>query len=204
MATITDYASLTTAIGDWSERTYTQSQVDGFIGLFEARANRILGHNYRREVEKTLNTDANGEVTLPTGFVGMRSIVRDVSGSVPLLPVTWGQLSTLNPYAESGDPVNYAISGSTLKVAPIAGDDFTAVYWSKLTGLNSTDTTNWLITLAPDAYLWGVLAQAYAFEEDPRAMNYREISDAIIDELRVMSDLAQFSNAEVVLDTVTP
>lgn len=201
---ITTYATLSTAINDYTERSYTQAQIDTFIALFEAHANRVLGADYRREVATTLNTDANGEVSLPSGFVAMRSIVRDVSGSTPLTPVAWSQLTTINPYAESGDPTNYAISGTTLKVAPIADDIFNIVYWSKLTGLSGSNTSNWLLVEAPDAYLRGVLAEAYAFEEDPRSLTYGQIAENVLNELRAESDFAQFSSAEVVLDMVTP
>src|SRR6188508_1212285 len=112
MAELDSYAALTTAIGTWEERTYTATETDQFIRLVEAKADRKLKSDFRRRTSATINTDASGIGTLPAGFVGMTSLVRNVLGSLPLKQVSWDALIERNPYAISDDAGVYAINGT--------------------------------------------------------------------------------------------
>jgi hypothetical protein len=203
---ITTYATLRTELNNFTERSYTTDQVDTFCGLAEAKFNRILGPQHRRETTGTLNTDTSGEVALPADFLAMRSIVRDLAGSVPLIAVGWETLLTLNPDEVSGTPVNYAINGTTLKVAPICDDNFNIVYWAKLSGLSSAgNSTNWLIALAPDAYLFMVMGVAAAMREEwATAQGMEDKATDIVRELIGQSTVAQYANAEMILPGYTP
>jgi hypothetical protein len=51
-------------------------------------ANRKLRQDFRRRSSGTLVTHDDGLATVPIGFVGMTSLVRDVLGSVPLKQVS--------------------------------------------------------------------------------------------------------------------
>ena len=199
------YANLTTAIGTWARRTFTQAQVDEFIAIAESKFNRRLGPNYRRITSATVNTDTSGEGTLPSDFLAMRSIVRDVLGSVPLKATSWEALIAQNPYEVSDDATEYAIRGSTLKVSPVTDDDFLLTYDAKLAGLSSGNTSNWLLVLAPEAYLFMVLAAQRAFNEEwDASVGFEQKANAIVDELLGQSNVAQFGNSELYLDIVTP
>ena len=199
------YAELTTAIGTWEKRTFTATETDQFIRLTEAKADRKLRQDFRRRTSATINTDSSGVGTLPTGFVGMTSLVRDVLGSVPLKQVSWDALVLRNPYEIGDDAGVYAINGTTLMVAPVTDDDFIAKFSSVLTGLSSVNTTNWLLTLAPDFYLFGCQAAASAYLKDyPTAMMLQGQADSILDELVSQGNVAEYGNAEMTLDMVTP
>lgn len=199
------YAELTTAIGTWEKRTFTATETDQFISLTEAKANRKLRQDFRRRTSATINTDSSGVGTLPTGFVGMTSLVRDVLGSVPLKQVSWDALVLRNPYEIGDDAGVYAINGTSLMVAPVTDDDFVAKFSSVLTGLSSSDTTNWLLTLAPDFYLFGCQAAASAYLKDYNAASFLQAqADAILDELVSQGNVAEYGNAEMTLDMVTP
>ncbi|HEX9595285.1 MAG TPA: hypothetical protein VF982_00265 [Anaerolineales bacterium] len=203
--TIATYAELTTAIGTWEKRTFTATETDQFILLTEAKANRKLRQDFRRRTSATITTDSSGVATLPTGFVGMTSLVQDLLGSVPLKQVSWDALITRNPYEDADDAGVYAIYGTTLRVAPVTEDDFTAIFSSVLTGLSSSDTTNWLLTLAPDFYLFGGQAAASAYLKDYNAASFLQAqADAILDELVSQGNVAEYGNVEMTLDMVTP
>lgn len=208
MAQITDYASLSTAINDYAGgRSETQATLDVIIGLAESDFNLMPSiRTYRRETtDATLTTDANGEVSLPSGFLRMRSIVRDYSGATPLIPVSWQALRDLNPYVQSGTPTHYAISGTVLKVAEIVADDFLATYETSLTGLSSGNPTNWLITLAPQAYLAMSLAYMFARMQDYQAAQaFRGQAVDILQAVGIQSDLAQYGNAQIELEQPVP
>jgi hypothetical protein len=202
---VSDYATLTTAIGTWTERTYTSGQTDEFIALAEAAFNRRLGSNYRRKITATITTDSSGEATIPSGVIRLESLTQDLLGSFPLTQLAWNSLVALNPYEEADSAIYFAIKGTTLKVAPVTEDDFIAVYWAKLTGLSSGNTTNWLLDLAPDAYLAMCQSVQRAFEEDfQTAALYEAKANAILDELVSQGNVAEYGNTETVLAMVTP
>jgi hypothetical protein len=199
------YAELTTAIGTWEKRTFTATETDQFIRLTEAKADRRLRQDFRRRTSATINTDSSGLGTLPTGFVGMTSLVRDVLGSVPLKQVSWDSLVLRNPYEVSDDAGVYAINGTSIMVAPVTDDDFLAKFSSVLTGLSGAATTNWLLTLAPDYYLFGCQAAASAYLKDyATAGGLQAQADSILDELVSQGNVAEYGNAEMTLDMVTP
>lgn len=204
---ITNYSTLTAAINDWSERSYSADKLQELVALAEAEFNLIPGfRSYRRETtDGTLTTDSSGEVSLPSGFIRMRSLVRDYAGSAPLLPVSWGTLKAMNPFAEAGVPTHYAISGTTLKVAPKAEDDFLATYETSLSALTSGNATNWLITLAPQAYLYMCLAMAEAFNKNfQEAAVWKSQATEKISDIGIQSDLAQYANAGITLEQPVP
>lgn len=202
---LSTYAELTTATGTWEKRTFTATETDQFIRLTEAKADRKLRQDFRRRTSATINTDATGLGTLPTGFVGMTSLVRDVLGSLPLKQVSWDALVLRNPYEISDDAGVYAINGTSIMVAPVTDDNFLAKFSSVLTGLSSSATTNWLLTLAPDYYLFGCQAAASAYLKDyATAAMLQAQADAILDELVSQGNVAEYGNAEMTLDMVTP
>ena len=202
---IATYSDLLSALDDYTDRTYTTARKDIWIGNAEAKFNRKLTSSFRRMTSTTLTTNSSGEATLPSGFVGLRSIVRDVVGSTPLRQVSWDALLLLNPYEVSDDAAHYAIYGTVLKVAPIVEDSFNAIFDSKLTALSTSNTTNWLLTLAPDAYLTMCLAEEALFtREFVMAQGLEASAYGMLADLVAMDQVAQFGNAELVLDMVTP
>lgn len=163
-----DYAGLKTAINEWADRGYDDTKLDEFIALAEAAIRRRL-IGYRREVTDTLTTDANGEVALPSDFLGIRSIY------------------------DGTTPYQWNISGSTLYVTDGASRAFDVTYFAKLPALSDDNPTNWLLDEAPDAYLFMCRAYQCAFIEDPNAPAWESRAFGILDELNVQNTVAQYS-----------
>jgi hypothetical protein len=199
------YSGLTSDLNVYTERAYSQPQVDTFISNAEAKFNRRLGPNYRRTTAATLTTDANGEAPLPSGFVAMRSLVRDLAGSIPLVQVSWDALIRLNPYEITNNAAFYSFRGSTLRVAPVTEDSYLAVYDASLTPLSGGNPNNWLSNEAPDIYLTMTLAEAKLFEEELNtAAAYEAKAYEMLDDLTNRDVVAQYSNIEIVMDMATP
>lgn len=199
------YSGLSTAIGTWDERSYSTAQTDEFIALAEAKANRRLQMDFRRKSAGTLVTDSDGLATLSSGFVGMVSIVRDVLGSIPLKQVSWDALISRDPYETAYDSNVYAIYGTTLRVSPVIEDNWNIIYSAVLAGLSSTNTTNWLLALAPDYYLLGCRAAASLFEGDLNgAAALSSSADAILSDLVGQGNVAEFGNAELTFEMAMP
>lgn len=172
----TDYTSLKQDILDFLERggdpTIT-AKLDTIISLSESWINRRLA-GYQREVTASLAANSEGEIALPFGFVGMRSVYFN------------------------DEPQLYSISGSTLSVRNGAAQSYAVTYFAKLTALSETNPTNWLMDAAPDAYLDACLMRACIFLQDAANANaYGTNAAAAIDELTMQNTVAQYSRATI-------
>lgn len=199
------YTTLSAALGEWEERTFTSAKTDEFIALTEARANRRLRQDFRRRTSATINTDADGLATLPTGFVGLTSITRNLLGSVPMSQVSWAALIDRNPYRIGNEAGVFALSGTTLMVSPVTDGDFLIQFSAVLSGLSASNATNWLLALAPDYYLFSGQAAASAYAKDyVTAGMLQAQADEILDDLVSQGNVAEYGSAEMTMNMVTP
>ncbi len=178
--TIATYSDLVTAVGDWLDRDDLATRSATFVQLAEARMNRLLDDP---EMEVTSSIIASGDYTsLPADFGEMVSIS---TGDGPLHPV--GPVEFAGLRSISGIPRYYVVVDNSISFAP---GNTTApirmVYRRRLPALNSGNATNWLLSLAPDAYLYGALVQAEGFlAEDDRIAGWKSMFDEAISELRI-------------------
>jgi hypothetical protein len=200
------YTNLSTALGSWDKRTYTTAQTDEAIVLAEARASRKLASDFRRRSSATINTDASGIGTLPASFIGMVSLTRDVVGSVPLKQVSVGSLIERNPFEVSDDANVFALSSATtFQVAAVTDDDFLAVFSAVVPALSSGNSTNWLLALAPDYYLFaGQAALAARRKSYGEAAQLQAQADDILDQIVSQGNVAEYGNAEMTMAMATP
>ena len=76
-------------------------------------------------------------------------------------------------------------------MAPTPGENYTLemVYRSNLSGLSSSNATNWLIEFAPDLYLYGALLESAAYmEDDARLAKWGAAFTSVLDQL-IVDDL---------------
>lgn len=203
MTAISDYSTLKTGVGEYLRRdggTTLDSQIDTFIDGFEAHVNRVM-RVVQMEEETSLTTDSDGNTTLPSDFLAARSVRRVGSPNIELKPISVGGENNISPYDTAGVARFFSISGTTLRVTPIeAGTDLlTLTYFEKVPALSNDNTTNWLIDLAPDAYLYGTLWYAHDFlMELDKAQMRRQQAEAILDEIQSLDDRARYNNAGIV------
>lgn len=197
---ITDYTTLAAAIATWDERTH---DADEIIGLAEAAIRNALGPSYAREASTTISTSSSGVASLPSGFIR----------PVALTHATYGQIRqrTIAEVRQriaadgAGVPDIFALTGSTILVAPTYEGDLTLDHEAILTGLSASNTTNWLITTAPHVYLSMCLSVAKAkFEDQSGSESYQRQAFDAIGQLRALSIAAQFGTAEMSPDVAMP
>lgn len=200
------YSDLSTAIGTWEERTFTSGETDEFILLAEANANLRLASDFRRRGSATVNTDSSGVGTLPTSFIGMTALTRDVLGSLPLKQVSYAALIERNPYEVSDDAQVFALtSATTLIVSPVTDDNFLAVYSTVVPALSGSTTTNWLLTLAPHYYLFACQSAAAAkFKAYTEAAMLDAKANDILDQVISQGNVAEYGSAELTMAMCTP
>lgn len=203
------YANLKTAVATFGERTadttYT-SNVDDFLDMAEATMSRILVNHHQLSKSTTLTTDSSGEVSLPSDYVTYKSVIWDDSWDLPLRYVTWDQLQYDNPYNVSGTPVRFSIQGTTIKVGPIkAGAFLKLIYSARLRPLDGTNTTNWLLTEAPDAYLLMTISAGHLFNEnyEQAALTEGKATD-MLEKVMHTGVVGQYGNVGIELRMSTP
>lgn len=192
---ITTLTELETAVGNWLDRTDLSSRIPEFIVLFEAVANRRLRVRQMQAsstLTQTLTTDF-GYVTLPTDFLEILRVTRVATAPLQLEWVNQDYFLTAFPTMDTPSPllqINqsgiFTIEGTALRIKPIDSSQIEVAYYQKIPALSgSNESTHWLFTAHPDAYLAGTLAEAVVFTEAPdQAQLWMARRDAAFEEIR--------------------
>lgn len=177
MTTITDYDSLTTAVTEYlarEEDTTLIARIPSFFQLMEAKMNRGLFVR-QMEVRATAVVDLLSTepefISLPSDFQSMRRVrLSSVSGKPSLSFLSNVQMDEFRTASGnlSGQPRYFTIFGTEMELAPTPAEAHTLemVYRANIPALTASNTTNWLLTLAPDAYLYGALLEAAPYMKD--------------------------------------
>ena len=171
---ITSYTLLKSSVADWLVRADLTSRIPDFISLFEAKMNRDLRcAQMETRSYATVNTSSNEPefVTLPGDFQTMRRLrLSGETGKPSLEFVSAQQMDSLryDRANVSGVPAYYTIVGEELELFPTPNDDYELeiLYRANLDGLSGSNSSNWLLDIAPDAYLYGTLMEAAPYLKD--------------------------------------
>lgn len=178
------YANLQTAVADWLNRTDLTSQIPDFVALAEAEMKRRIRRSTTR-ASLTISTDATN---LPADCAELMSVY--LVSDLPTMDLPF-RLGTPEQVAErrarnadvAARPDTGAIIAGQLVVAPTPDQTYTAeiIYRTQLTPLSNSNTTNAILSEAPDAYLYGTLLQAapYLEHEDVSPVWQQKFDNAI-------------------------
>lgn len=176
---IATYSDLVTAVGDWLDRDDLAARAPDFIRLTEARLNRLLDDPDMEVVSEATASDTY--TALPADFGAMVSIT---TGEGALSAMSAADFAGLD--VQAGIPRYYTIVDGSITFAPgNSTASIRMVYRRTIPALTASNTTNWLLDRAPDAYLYGALVQASAFlAEDDRLPLWKGAFDEAIAELK--------------------
>ena len=169
MGTITNYATLQSAIADYLNRADLTAQIQTFIQFAEADLNTRL-----RSREMIVNATATSDgqfVALPPDWLEAINMMI-VGGQSPLRYVTPDEADTIVKAQTYTSTRFYSMTTGVIELVPPAVNDITIdmVYYGKIPALSTDNTTNWLLTKAPDVYLYGSLTHAAPFLMDDQRM----------------------------------
>jgi hypothetical protein len=175
------YSALKTTLAGFLHADDLDSVIPDFITLAEAR---IQADAKLLEFETTATvTITAGVGTLPTGFVGMRSVYWDSDPDYPLSYVAPEMYDAMRGN-DSGDGRYYTITGSSIKTTPMGDGSVVCTYSARFTPLSDSNTTNAILTNFPDVYLYGSLMQAAIYTKDEADMQkYGLLFNAAMDRL---------------------
>lgn len=181
---ISTYATLITAATEWLAREQDATliaRIPDFITLCEAKLNRSLFVPQMETRSTTVCDTSDTEpefITLPSDFQTMRRIrLSSVTGKPALNYLSQTQMDSMRYGRDNvtGQPTNYTVIGSEIELLPTPGENYTVemTYRANIPALTSSNTTNWLLTLAPDLYLYGVLMESAPYiKEDGRLQTW--------------------------------
>lgn len=165
---ITTYAELQTSVANWLHRSDLTALIPDFITLAESRMSADI-NSRSMELQTTLTTvSGNAYVTLPTDMVEMHRLVLQSDPNYTLRYVAADELSADYPTTQTGKPMVFTVIGGRIQLAPIPDSAYSIelTYKQKIPALSNSNTTNWLLTAWPDAYLYGALCSAQPFIAD--------------------------------------
>ena len=163
---ISNYSELQTAVANWLDRDDLAARIPEFIVLCEARFNRSLRIRAMETLDISVDTvSGTSTVALPTGYVQMRDISLITSPITQLQYLTPEIMNRLNAGSFTGKPETYTIIANNILFGPTpdAVYDISMLYYKTFDALTDAAPTNWVITNAPDVYLYGTLLEAEPF-----------------------------------------
>ena len=165
---ITTYSELQTAISGFLNRSDLTSVIPDFISLAEADLNRRVRH-WRMEARTTITIDARFE-DLPSDWLETVRFHLTTGDTHAMEPASQAEMIRMRQARQdsAGRPAYYSLTGGQFEFFPTPDATYTGelVYLAKIPALSVGAPTNWLLTQAPDAYLYGSLVQANPYLKD--------------------------------------
>lgn len=201
---IQTYTDLQTAVTEWLGRdqdTTLIARIPTFIQLAEAKFNRGLFVR-QMEARATTTTDPTASepefLVLPSDFQSMRRVrVSSVAGKPLLEFKSTVQMDEYRWQTQdvAMQPLYFSIFGSEIELAPTPDAVYTIemIYRQNMPPL-ATNSTNWLLTLAPDAYLYGALLESAPYiKEDARIQTWALGLSNALDALNELGKTSTFN-----------
>lgn len=194
---ISTYSELQSAISDWLNREDLAAVIPSFISLAEADISRTL-RDYRMEKRSSATLEAQYSA-LPADWV--ETVRLQLTGSTSRLElVSDGALADMRAARADagGKPTHYAHTAGGLELFPTPDASYEAelVYISKVPALSVGAPTNWLLSAAPDVYLYGALTQSAPYlKDDQRTTVWASLYQSAISNLNMASERARYSGS---------
>lgn len=162
---ITDYASLKTSLANWLHRSDLTAMIPDFIALAEAKLSADLDARSMESRTTLVTVAGNAYLTLPNDMLEMRRLVLQTDPAIVLKYATPDQIAADYPMSLTGRPSVFAVIGGQAQLAPTPDSAYTLelTYQQRIPALSESNTTNWLITSFPNAYLYASLCAAQPF-----------------------------------------
>lgn len=184
LATLTD---LRAKIIKYLERDDLAGDVDDFIVLAESTHRREI--RIREMLTRSALTVDDRYVSLPSGFLEGKTLRLLTSPRTVLTNISNAEMDCKSRTG-SGKPLFYTIHAQIeFDIDTDQSYSGEIIFYKEITALDDSNTTNVLLTRAPDAYLYGaLLASAPFLMDDPRLLVWGALYSAARDGLNAKKD----------------
>ena len=195
---LTTFAELKTSIADFLDRDDLTSVIPDFITLAEADLNRGLRH-WRQEKRATAEIDTQFSA-IPADFLEVISfhISSGDYRSLELISKAQMQDRRYKSGDTSGKPAFYAITAGEIEVYPTPDGtyDTELYYYSRITALSDSNTSNWVLEYFPDAYLYGALVHSAPYlKDDARTQVWASLYQNALNAINMESEKSKFGGS---------
>ncbi len=162
---ISNYSELQIAVANWLDRDDLEDRIPEFISLAEARLNRVLRLRSMESKQTASTVGGQRNYNLPASYIQMRNFQLNTSPITTLSYVTPEIYDRLWGGSTGGIPKFYTIVADEISLGPIPGSVITMemLFYRRFDNLSASTTTNWLLTYAPDIYLYASMLEAEPF-----------------------------------------
>jgi hypothetical protein len=195
---ISTYSELKASIADYLNRADLTAVIPTFVSLAEAQINRDVRH-WEMENRATTTFDSH-YATRPSEWVETirLSLVSGTTTHMRLISRSAMAEKRSNDLNASGTPLYYSHSESQYELYPTPDASYTGevLYYQKIPALSDSATTNWLLSYAPDVYLYGSLIHSAPYlAEDGRTSVWASMYSAAVEQLNTRSEEASSSGS---------
>lgn len=166
------YTGLKASIADYLNRSDLTAAIPDFIALAEAQISRrlLMAGPVRRMLVRADATISTEFGTVPFDFMAANTFYFTEDNTKQLQFCSPDQINEKksNSWITAGKPKFFAVVGAEFQFFPAPEQAYAAelTYWQRLPALSLTNPTNWLLTINPDAYLYGALLQSAPYLKD--------------------------------------
>lgn len=200
---ITDLASLKAAVSDWMVgHLFTPENLTLFVANAEADLSRNL---QAKQMERTTVATLEGaSISLPADCIEPLHVTLLTNPRRPLQSITVDRADIEAERLRGSLPRFYDVVGNVLSVVPAPSGSMQVqlVYRQRIPALTDAAPSNWLLTLAPDLYLYATLAVAAGWAKaSDEAAQYRQEALRIGAELGLLAKRASFGRGPMIART---
>jgi len=198
---IGNYAELQTAIANFMARSDLTSQIPDFITMAESRMSRELETREQEKRSQATLTAGDEYILLPNDFREVREVKINASPTRVLSYYSPSALDSMYSSNGQGMPEGYSIVGLEMKLRPIPDSAYTSeiVYIGSLPNISAV-TTPTLFIRSPDLYLYGALAEGYAYLlDEARAAQYDQKFTRILEEIKVDEQRSHYGTGSLTI-----
>lgn len=195
---LTTYDELKASIADFLNRDDLTSVIPDFITMAESNLNMTVRH-WRQEKRSTAEIDTQYSA-IPADFLEVISfhISSGDYRSLELISKAEMQDRRYKSGDASGKPAFYAITAGEIEVYPTPDGTYDAelYYFSRITALSASNTSNWLLEYFPEAYLYGSLLHSAPYlKEDARTQVWASLYANAISAINAESEKSKFGGS---------
>ena len=173
---LSNYTDLQAAVANHLHRNDLTAIIPDLIALAESRIARTVRVGAMEN--RATGTSSGQTISLPAGFLELRSLQITVGGDTKTLKYATPE----NIGSSEGEPQFYSIIGDNIYLSPYGSYSYVLNYYKKFDPL-ATTATNWLLSNAPEVYLYGTLVEAapYVLDNELLATYSQLFTSSVID-----------------------
>ena len=197
---ITTYSELKTAVANWLNRDDLTSVIPDFIALTEADLDRKLRH-WRMEKRATVQLDDQYS-RVPSDWLESIRFYISSGTTFELHQTSHSDITRrrMNAANVAGRPQYFTMSDGAFEIFPTPDTAYTAelLYYGRTAALSDSNTSNWVLEYAPDAYLYGALVHSAPYlVDDQRTQVWASLYQNAIDNVNMASDKARSTTSGI-------